>query len=168
MTIKLITLQPKDTITSLLKKTAKDLFEKTNDPSFNIIEPLIILGETKLSSFANIKIKAIKSSLTFDEFTQRNKDVCFFPHVENCEIENLKETLCTKEKIDFNYKYFNLLKSYNIYPIVRLGNSFDKKVKIPKVIIDDYRIEIIEISVTDDIFYYNTLDTIHLSRDKVL
>lgn len=168
MKIKLITLKLKDNDFSYLKKLKKDLFLHTNNPSFNLIEPFVILGKTDLQSFNNLKIKAIETPLCFNSLATNNNNVCFIDAKTNESIEYLQSLLCNKTVINFKSKYFNLLEDNDKYPIIHLGNAIKNDIKVNPIVISDYRIELLEIIIMDNKVTYRVLDSIHLSMDKDL
>lgn len=168
MKIKLITLKLKDKDYSYLKNLKKDLFQKTNNPSFNMIEPLTILGKTDLQSFNNVKIKGIETPLYFNSSTTNKDDVCFVSCKSNESIKYLQSTLCNKTEINFQSKYFNLLENSNNYPLIHLGNAIKDNICVNPIIINDFRLELLCLIINDNKLSYRVLDSIHLAKDIVL
>ncbi len=168
MKINLITLKIKDDNFKHLKNICSNLFKETNDPSFNVIEPLLIIGKTYYSSLSQIYIEAIKNPLIFDTHLSSCENISLIKCKNTEIIENLKSKLCSNEIINFKTPYFSLLKDSTNYPFIHLGNDFKKVIEVPKVIVKDYRLELIEITSSKSQIIYKILDTKHLSMDKVL
>jgi hypothetical protein len=168
MKINLITFKLKDTDTLYLKNISKSIFNKTNNPSFNIIEPIVILGKTTLSSFDSVTIDFIEESLVFDDSIQSKDKISFIASNNSSFINTLRDNLCDSNEINFNSKYFNLLKEKQEYPLIQIGGFLQNQIKVDRIVIKDFRLEILEIKIEDNTIQYKSLDTIHLSKDKVL
>jgi hypothetical protein len=168
MKINLLTLKIKDDNFKSLKNICSDIFRETNEPSFNVIEPMLIIGKTHYNSLASIYVEAIKDSLIFDSKSSKVDNICLIKCTNKKIINNLRDKLCSAEDINFKTPYFNLLQNPNEYPIINLGNNYNRNIEVPQVIIKDYRLELIEIFSKGNQIIYKTLDSKHLSMDKVL
>jgi hypothetical protein len=168
MKINLLILKIKDDNFKKLKNICSDIFKETNNPSFNVIEPMLIVGKTYLNTLDSIYVEAIDDSLIFDTNLSVIEDISLIKCKNKEIIEKMKNQLCSDENIYFKTPYFNLLQNPEEYPIIHLGNKYQKNKKTPQVFIKDYRLEIIEVSATNNKIMYKTLDSKHLSKDKVL
>jgi hypothetical protein len=168
MKINLLILKIKDDNFKKLKNICSDIFKETNNPSFNVIEPMLIVGKTYLNTLDSIYVEAIDDSLIFDTNLSVIEDISLIKCKNKEIIEKMKNQLCSDENIYFKTPYFNLLQNPKEYPIIHLGNKYQNNKITPQVFIKDYRLEIIEVSATNNKIMYKTLDSKHLSKDKVL
>ena len=147
----------------------KDLYFITNNPSFNIFPSLSILGETNLSNFKNNNLKINNPIIEFESNLTFKKESVFIKSKNNSLISYLKNELCVETLSNTFSKYLKLPKNEDNYPIIYLGtNSEIISTNIKKIFIKDIRLNIVEIILNNNEIKYKTLDSIHLSMDKIL
>jgi len=162
MKIKLITFMLNEIDELKLKNIKRRLFLEENDPSFNILPPFVILGQTQLSSFNNLHIDFLNIPLIFSRNISNTKFTSFIPALSNPCCDSLFDQLCFNNT-KFNSKYLNLLNDNFKKPYILLGNQTDKIINFEKIILKDYRLKLIEIEEKNNNIFYEQLDSIHLS-----
>jgi len=163
---KLITLNLNDKDFKYIKNLKKELYYRSNDPSFNIFDDLIILGSTNLTSFNNLNLKIKSPYIEFETKISISKNTTFIKSINNEFINNLKAQLKINNVDNFNFDFFKLDLKKSDLPIIYLGNKFNTNIKVNKLIISDIRLNIIEIEIDNNMFKYNKIATIHLSSNK--
>ena len=100
--------------------------------------------------------------LSFSNIISNEENTSFIAASNNISSDSLFNQLCFNNT-KFNSKYLNLINNNYKNPYILLGNKTDKKIKLEKIILKDYRLGLIEIEEKDNNIFYEQLDFIHLS-----
>ncbi len=165
MKIKLVTFMLNEIDELKLKNVKRKLFLKTNDPSFNILPPFVILGQTQLNNFNNLHIDFSNKPIIFSKDISNTDLTSFIQAESNVCCDSLFAQLCFNNTT-FNSKYLNLLNNNFKNPYILLGNKTDLLIHFDKIVLKDYRLKLIEIEEKNNNIFYEQLDFIHLSLDK--
>ncbi len=166
---KYVSLELLDKDYKYLNNIKKQLYFETNNPSFNIMQALCILGETHLQNFKNINLLIENPMIEFETNISIENESLFINSINNNFIQYLKNELCIDNSLGIYSNYLSFPNDLKNYPFIYLGKSerlINKK--IDKIEIKDIRLNIFELIVNKNEYIYKKIDSIHLSMDKVL